>query len=77
MASKLLLLPLVPALAFGIVEVASRISMPTSAPAPISQHVPTSQPNVVVIERVAPAPLVKHVAPPQPPPPCIDCTATA
>ncbi len=28
MASKLLLLPLVPALAFGVVEVASRISTP-------------------------------------------------
>ncbi len=72
MAFKLLLLPLVPALAFGSVEVASRISLPTHAPAPISA------PNVVVIEH-PPAPILRHVtpAPPAPPPPCIDCTVSA
>ncbi len=76
MASKLLFLPLVPALAFGIVEVASRISVPVSAPTPTHQR--------VVIQPVVPAPIVEfHVtppappAPPVPPPPCIDCTATA
>ena len=74
MASKLLLLPLIPALAFGIVEVATRIAMPTSAPTALA---PVSKPNVVVIEHVAPAPILRHVAPLPPPPPCIDCTATA
>ncbi len=33
--SKLMLLPLIPALAFGVVEVASKISMLTSSPTPV------------------------------------------
>jgi hypothetical protein len=69
MASKLLLLPLVPALAFGIVEVASRISMPT----------PTAAPTVVVIDRPAPVTrVIEPIEPPPAPPPepaCRGCTA--
>jgi hypothetical protein len=78
MASKLLLLPLVPALAFGMVEVASRISMPSVAHAPISA--PAIAPHVVVIERTAPvAPVVIETPPPAPAPepPCSHGCATS
>ena len=74
MASKLLLLPLIPALAFGIVEVASRIALPTSAPTTLA---PISKPSVVVIEHVAPAPIIRHVAPPTPPEPPTCLTVSA
>lgn len=59
MASKLFLLPLVPALAFGIVEVASRISMPST---------PVAAPAVVVVEH---SPPVKRIIVEPPPPPSL------
>lgn len=64
MARKLLLLPLVPALAFGIVEVANRISMPAAAPT-------TSAQPAVIVEHVAPAP-VKKILIPEPPAPVLE-----
>ncbi len=52
--SKLLLLPLIPALAFGIVEIASRISMP----APSVVVIEPATPKVVIVEETAPAKVV-------------------
>jgi hypothetical protein len=56
---ELLLLPLIPALGFAIVEIASQLG---SATAPVTTV--TVEPVVIVPE-----------APPAPPPPCIECTA--
>lgn len=53
MASKLLLLPLIPALAFGIVEIASKIEIATQI-----SLAPTATP-------IAPVATVPHVAPAQ------------
>ncbi len=67
MASRLFLLPLVPALAFGIVEVASRISMPTAAPTPTTIKAPA----VVIIEHAAPVAPIAPVVIEEPPAPVL------
>ncbi len=69
--SKLMLLPLIPALAFGIVEVASKISMLTSAPDPTPVVVVEVPVKRIVIEQ-PPAP----PAPPTPEPECRGCVTS-
>jgi hypothetical protein len=67
---KLLLLPLIPALGFGIVEVASRIGTQPSAPA----HVSVDPQISFTSEISAPVVVAPELPPPAPPAePCISC----
>lgn len=58
--SKLLLLPLIPALAFGIVELANHVSIPTA--------------TITVLEQPAPVKRVIEAPVPPPEPECRGCT---
>ncbi len=76
MASKLLLLPLIPALAFGIVEVASKIEIAnkiTLAPTAVAPIAP-----VAIVEHAAPAPVKTIEEPPAPvrEPECRGCATS-
>jgi hypothetical protein len=67
---KLLLLPLIPALGFGLVEVASRIVVPTVTS-------PVAVAPIAFTPDLSPIIVAPDLPPPAPPPPCIDCTVSA